>query len=69
MPQQLLRDKAWARWTALVLLASAMFFAYIFVDVLSPLQEYLQSTKGWEPQAYGRFARGSAQAFRNKGFP
>lgn len=55
-PQELLRDKAWARWTALVLLASAMFFAYIFVDVLSPLQEYLQSTKGWDPSAYGRFA-------------
>ncbi len=54
--QVLLRDKAWARWTALVLLASAMFFAYIFVDVLSPLQEYLHNTKGWEPQAYGRFA-------------
>lgn len=52
----LLRDKAWARWTALVLLAGAMFFAYIFVDVLSPLQEYLQSTKGWDPDAYGRFA-------------
>lgn len=51
-----LKDKAWARWTALVLLASAMFFAYIFMDVLSPLQEYLQSTKGWDPQAYGRFA-------------
>ena len=55
-PQELMRDKAWARWTALVLLASAMFFAYIFVDVLSPLQEYLQSTKGWDPSAYGRFA-------------
>lgn len=55
-PQVLLRDKAWARWTALVLLASAMFFAYIFVDILSPLQEYLQSTKGWDPMAYGRFA-------------
>lgn len=54
--QTLLRDKAWARWTALVLLASAMFFGYIFVDVLSPLQEYLQSTKGWDPSAYGRFA-------------
>ena len=54
--QVLLRDKAWARWTALVLLASAMFFAYIFVDVFSPLQEYLHNTKGWEPQAYGRFA-------------
>ena len=55
-PGELLRDKAWARWTALVLLAGAMFFAYIFVDVLSPLQEYLQSTKGWDPDAYGRFA-------------
>ena len=53
---ELLRDKAWARWTALILLAGAMFFAYIFVDVLSPLQEYLQSTKGWDPDAYGRFA-------------
>ena len=55
-PSELLRDKAWARWTALVLLAGAMFFAYIFMDVLSPLQEYLQSTKGWDPDAYGRFA-------------
>lgn len=55
-PGELLRDKAWARWTALILLAGAMFFAYIFVDVLSPLQEYLQSTKGWDPDAYGRFA-------------
>lgn len=51
-----LRDKAWVRWTALVLLAAAMFFAYMFMDVLSPLQEYLQSTKGWDPTAYGRFA-------------
>ena len=55
-PGELLRDKSWARWTALVLLAGAMFFAYIFVDVLSPLQEYLQSTKDWDPDAYGRFA-------------
>lgn len=55
-PKELLRDKSWARWTALVLLASAMFFAYIFMDVLSPLQEFLQNTKGWDPQAYGRFA-------------
>ena len=50
MSQQLntlLRDKAWARWTALILLAAAMFFAYIFVDILSPLQASLQSLKGW----------------------
>lgn len=55
-PTELLRDKAWARWTALVLLAAAMFFCYIFMDVLSPLQEYLQSENGWDPDAYGRFA-------------
>lgn len=51
-----LRDKGWARWTALVLLAAAMFFGYIFMDVLSPLTEYLQDQKGWNPATYGRFA-------------
>lgn len=54
--RQLLADQAWARWTALFLLASAMFFGYIFVDVLSPVQEYLQTERGWDPAAYGRFA-------------
>lgn len=44
------------RWTALLLLASAMFFAYIFVDVLSPLQGLLQTQRGWDPDAYGHFA-------------
>lgn len=44
------------RWTALVLLASAMFFAYIFVDVLSPLQGLLQTQREWDPDAYGHFA-------------
>lgn len=43
----LLRDSKAARWTALVLLASAMFFAYMFVDILSPLQALLQETRGW----------------------
>lgn len=52
----LLRDSAAARWTALVLLAGAMFFAYMFVDVLSPLQAYLQEYKNWDPTAYGRYA-------------
>jgi len=54
--QILLNDRKWVRWTALVLLASAMFFGYIFMDVLSPLQELLQNTRGWDPVAYGRFA-------------
>ena len=50
---KLLKDSPAMRWTALVLLASAMFFAYMFVDILSPLQAMLQETKGWDPAAYG----------------
>lgn len=54
--RQLLNDKASVRWTALVLLAMAMFFGYMFMDVLSPLQTALQDTKGWNPETYGHFA-------------
>lgn len=52
--KKLNESAAW-RWTALVLLASSMFFAYIFVDVLSPLQELLQISRGWDPTAYGHY--------------
>lgn len=52
-PHELLRDKAWARWTALLLLAMAMFFAYIFMDVLSPIKDLLQSERGWDSTAFG----------------
>ena len=51
-----LRDSAAARWTALVLLAAANLFAYIFMDILSPLQELLQTQRGWDPVAYGHYA-------------
>lgn len=54
--QTLMKDVPAIRWTALVLLAGAMFFGYIFMDILSPLQELLQNTKGWSPDAYGRYA-------------
>ncbi len=54
--QKSLRDNPVARWTALVLLASTMFFAYMFVDILSPLQSLLQEERGWNPTAYGNFA-------------
>ena len=54
--QKKLSDSPAWRWTALVLLASAMFFAYIFVDILSRVQEFLQTQHGWDPIAYGRFA-------------
>ena len=54
--QKKISDSPAARWTALVLLASAMFFGYIFMDILSPLQELLQVQRGWDPVAYGRYA-------------
>lgn len=54
--KQLLSDRPAVRWTALVLLAMAMFFGYMFMDVLSPLQTALQDTKGWDPDTYGHYA-------------
>lgn len=51
--QQTLRDSAAMRWTALLLLASAMFFSYIFMDILSPIKDLMQSTRGWDSTAFG----------------
>ncbi|MDD6888940.1 MAG: MFS transporter [Bacteroidales bacterium] len=53
---KLLSDRPAVRWTALVLLAMAMFFGYMFMEVLSPLQTALQDTKGWDPGTYGHYA-------------
>jgi len=50
---EMLRDKAWARWTALALLALAMFCSYVFMDILSPIKDLLQSTRGWDSTAFG----------------
>lgn len=50
---EMLRDKAWARWTALGLLAFAMFCSYVFMDILSPIKDLLQSTRGWDSTAFG----------------
>ena len=36
--QRKLNDSAWVRWTALILIALTMFFGYMFVDMMSPLQ-------------------------------
>lgn len=54
--KQLLNDKAWARWTALVLIASMMFFAYMFVDVMSPLKSLLEEKLQWDSAAFGTYA-------------
>ena len=48
-----LRDSAALRWTALLLLALAMFCAYIFMDILSPIKDLMQETRGWDSTAFG----------------
>ena len=45
-----------ARWTALILVASMMFFAYMFVDVdFPPIQTLIQNQLGWSSEAYGYY--------------
>ncbi len=56
--QKTLRDSLAARWTVLVLVASMMFFAYMFVDILSPLASLLNDTLGWDQGVFGTYAAG-----------
>jgi len=56
--QQTLRDSAAARWSVLILVASMMFFAYMFVDILSPLASLLNDTLGWDQGVFGTYAAG-----------
>lgn len=51
-----LNDKAWARWTALVLIALMMFFAYMFVDVMSPLKSLIETSRSWDSATFGTYA-------------
>jgi len=51
--QKTLRDSAALRWTALLLLAMAMFCSYIFMDILSPIKDLMQETRGWDSTAFG----------------
>lgn len=48
-----LRDSAAIRWMVLLLLAFAMFCSYIFMDILSPIKDLMQSTRGWDSTAFG----------------
>ena len=54
--QSTLRDSAFARWAVLRLVASMMFFAYMFVDILSPLASVLNDTLGWDQGVFGTYA-------------
>lgn len=50
---QTLRDSASMRWTVLLLLSFAMFCSYIFMDILSPIKDLMQSERGWDSTAFG----------------
>ena len=51
-----LNDSVFARWTALILISLMMFFAYMFVDMLSPLKEMLDTNLGWDSTTFGTYA-------------
>ena len=54
--RQLLNDSPAARWGALILIASMMFFAYMFVDVMSPLKSMIEAERGWNSTVFGTYA-------------
>jgi nitrate/nitrite transporter NarK len=54
--RKLMNDYPAARWAALVLIALMMFFAYMFVDALSPLKSLIESQRGWDSSAFGTYA-------------
>ncbi len=58
-----LRDSAAMRWIALLLLALGMFCAYIFMDILSPIKDLMESTRGWDSKAFGTME--GAETFLN----
>lgn len=53
---QTLRDKAGVRWTVLIMISLTMLFAYMFVDVLSPLKTQLDQVLGWSSTTFGTYA-------------
>lgn len=51
------------RWLALLLLAGAMFCSYIFMDILSPIKDLMESERGWDSTAFGTME--GAETFLN----
>ncbi len=54
--RKLMNDYPAFRWAALILIALMMFFAYMFVDVMSPLQSLVEHELGWSPSIFGTYA-------------
>ena len=58
-----LNDSPTARWIALILISTTMFFAYFFVDVVAPLQTMLETDYKWTPEVFGML--GGSEFFLN----
>lgn len=55
-PQKTIRDNAFVRWAVLFMISFTMLFAYMFVDVLSPLKTQLDQHMGWSSSVFGTYA-------------
>ena len=51
-----MNDYPVARWSVLILVALMMFFAYMFVDVMSPLKSLVEGSLGWDSGVFGTYA-------------
>jgi len=58
-----LNESKTARWIALILISTTMFFAYFFVDVVAPLQTMLETNYKWTPEVFGML--GGSEFFLN----
>ena len=63
MQLKTLRDNAGMRWLALALVALTMFFAYMFVDILSPVKTMVESELNWNSTVFGTY--GGSEFFIN----
>ncbi len=52
----MMNDNPVARFAVLILVASMMFFAYMFVDVMSPLKSMVETSLGWNSSVFGTYA-------------
>lgn len=63
--QKSLRESKSARWLTLIIVSFAMLTAYLFMEIISPLQTTIQSAYGWNNSDWG-FVTG-AQGYLNVG--
>ncbi|MCL1816663.1 MAG: MFS transporter [Clostridiales bacterium] len=54
--KKLLEETLAIRWAVLILFALALFSAYFFEDILSPIKSLLETTRGWDSIAFGTYA-------------